>query len=418
MSVGQSRLCLLVTRCSPLLVRQPSIVAPANVVGHKHLTTKPNYKKPYPYKEKSFGFFRAMFEYTSARLNENSRILLVEGPPCVGKSEFAKNLADNFKLKYMPPITEDDLFTHNGLDIRQLNELMPTEKMKVYDLDMFYSEPDPKNMLHIGGTQMLFFKHRFYQYIEALKHVLHTGQGVVLENSVWSDACYAMNMAEHGYFTKKGIKWLLEFEEHARRTLWKPHLIIHLDAPSSLVVQRMKEKYPKYANSPVLRESYFDGLRDKFVNTYIPHMSKYCDTLYYDVTQMEDFDLLAMDLESMDLISARFAEGVKFMDWRLEKEEQWSMYRVYVSDKKRVNLALKWRLPYNCPELTLSGEELVMMFSILERFPQLTYSPSYWHDKDGNFIANPELGDVTPLSLMSETPLGQSLKQTKKIASA
>lgn len=31
------------------------------------------------------------------------------------------------------------------------------------------------------------------------------GQGVVLENSVWADACYAMNMADHGYLTRKGM---------------------------------------------------------------------------------------------------------------------------------------------------------------------------------------------------------------------
>lgn len=37
---------------------------------------------------------------------------------------------------------------------------------------------------------------------------------------------------------------------------------------------------------------------------------------------------LAMDLESMDLISKKFAEGVKYLDWRLDKEEFWSMYRI------------------------------------------------------------------------------------------
>jgi hypothetical protein len=35
-----------------------------------------------------------------------------------------------------------------------------------------------------------------------------------------------------------------------------------------------------------------------------------------------------MDLEGMDLISARFGESTKFADWHKQKEEQWSMYRL------------------------------------------------------------------------------------------
>lgn len=199
MSVGQSRICFLVTRCSQQFMRQPNVVAPVALEGRRHLSTKPNYKKPYPYKEKSFGFFRALLDFTSARINENSRIILVEGLPCVGKSEFAKNLADNFQLKYMPPVTEEDLFIHNGFDIRQLNDAMPTEKMKFYDLDMFYAEPDPKNMLHFGSTQILFFKKRFYQYVEALKHVLHTGK----------DGCNLQyTVTEVSFYTESNIRFL------------------------------------------------------------------------------------------------------------------------------------------------------------------------------------------------------------------
>ncbi|XP_045168556.1 NADH dehydrogenase [ubiquinone] 1 alpha subcomplex subunit 10, mitochondrial-like [Mercenaria mercenaria] len=404
MSVSQARLCLFVGRGSALFARQPNFVVSTTVEGHRHLTTHPQYKKPYPYERRRFGFFNALLDYTVARINENSRILMIEGPPCVGKTEFAKKVADAFQLKYMPAITEEDLFIRNGFDRRELNNMMPTEKMRCYDLDMFYAEPDPKNMMYFGATQVDFFKARYYQYVDALKHLLHTGQGVVLENSVWSDACYALNMADHGYFSKQGIRWFMDYRKNVLNFLWKPHLVIHLDAPSSLTVKNMKEKHPQYEHSPVLRESYFDGLREKFQKFYIPYMEKHCDTLYYDVTNMEDFDLLAMDLEGMDLISARFGESFKFANWRKDKEEQWSMYRVNVSDPTTVENNLNWRGPWNVPELSMSGEELAQLQEIEEKIPQLRYADQYWYDKAGNFTPRPELGEHGPLSLARDVP--------------
>ena len=180
MSLGQTRLCSFLMRGYVLSARQPNLIAPSCVEGQRLLTTQPQYKKPFPYKTKKFTFIRSLLEYTSARLNENSRIIMIEGPPCVGKTEFAKKLADNFKLLYLPAVTEEDMFIQNGFDIRQLNDLMPTDHMRVYDLDMFYAEPDPKNMMLFGSTQVSFFKARWYQYLDALIHVLSTGKFIYL----------------------------------------------------------------------------------------------------------------------------------------------------------------------------------------------------------------------------------------------
>lgn len=185
MPIGQARLCMVLGRSTALIPRQINIVTRATVQaneGQRYLTTNPQYKKPFPYKQKSFGLLRSLTEYTCARLNENSRILMIEGPPCVGKTEFAKNLADYFKLKHLPAITEEDLFVINGFDTRQLNELMSDDKLKPADLDMFYAEPDPKKMLTFGSTQIQFFQARYYQYVEALQHVLHTGQYYIIKS--------------------------------------------------------------------------------------------------------------------------------------------------------------------------------------------------------------------------------------------
>lgn len=46
---------------------------------------------------------------------------------------------------------------------------------------------------------------RLSQYIDALAHVLSTGQGVVLDRCVYSDFVFAEAMFSQNYISKKGI---------------------------------------------------------------------------------------------------------------------------------------------------------------------------------------------------------------------
>lgn len=408
MALRQTKLCVVLRRCGTPLIRQNNAAAAVSIEGHRHLTTNPKYEKPYPYKTKRFNILRSIFDFTTSRINENSRIIMVEGPPCVGKTEFAKNLAQRFNLLHIPNITENDIFNVNGFDTRQLNEMMPSPKMKKYDLSMLYSEKDPEQFVYYGLLQIEFFQKKLEQYIEASRHVLSTGQGVVLENNVWNDATYALNMADFGFLSKKGLAWYMYNRKNTLNFFWKPHLIIHLDAPSSYVVKKLKEKNPDYEGSPALTEKYFDGLRDKYQKFYLPYMSKYMDTLTYDATNLEDFELLALDLEGLDLISSY--GDPKFSDWRREKEEEWTFYRLSMCNEKHLHIMKTWRMSYDCPDLFMTGEESRAYKDIITQFPQLAIeSKSYWYDKEGKLTDRPELQDITPLSPAAESPLVQGV---------
>lgn len=175
MALRQTKLCVVLRRLGSPFVRQNNATAVVSIEGHRHLTTNPKYEKAYPYKTKRFNILRSIFDFTTSRINENSRIIMVEGPPCVGKTEFAKKLAQRFNLLHIPSVTEDDLFNVNGFDTRQLNEMMPSPKMKKYDLSMFYSEKDPEQLVYYGLLQIEFFQKKLQQYVEANRHVLSTG---------------------------------------------------------------------------------------------------------------------------------------------------------------------------------------------------------------------------------------------------
>lgn len=177
MATGQTRLCVLFRSGGGLLARKVSCVAPATVEGQRHLTTHPRYKTPYPYKTKKFNYFSSLIDFTTSRFNENTRLITVEGLPCVGKSEFSRKLASTFQLHHISPSTEDEMYNINGFDIRQLNDAFDNPKLKFYDLKDFYMNPgELKETGLMLTTEMRMLVERYYEYINALKHVLSTGR--------------------------------------------------------------------------------------------------------------------------------------------------------------------------------------------------------------------------------------------------
>jgi hypothetical protein len=53
---------------------------------------EPGYSRPapFPYKEKQYNFWRALLDDTTQRFDENSKIIVVDGPPTGNKDKFAK----------------------------------------------------------------------------------------------------------------------------------------------------------------------------------------------------------------------------------------------------------------------------------------------------------------------------------------
>lgn len=100
----------------------------------------------------------------------------MDGNIAVGKTEFAKKLADRFDLKYFPPTREKQLFLHEdgyNFDKRALDPLMP-EGLRSYDLEKFYSDPNPERGL-VGRLQVMWYRHKFLDYLLALRHLANTG---------------------------------------------------------------------------------------------------------------------------------------------------------------------------------------------------------------------------------------------------
>lgn len=162
---------------------------------------------PFPYKEKRYNFFRALFDPTTSRLDENSKLIVVEGPPAAGKGVLAKELADDLGMAYFPsPTVAENYINDYGYDVRQLDDQLP-ESCKSYDENDFLKDPMRLNGSKAARFQLSKLALRYKCYLEALAHILNTGQGVVMDRSPYSDLVYITAMAEVGIVSKNGKKF-------------------------------------------------------------------------------------------------------------------------------------------------------------------------------------------------------------------
>lgn len=76
---------------------------------HEAVAAKP---KPWNYEKWEFNLHRYVLfnDRTTLRLDENSKIVVVEGAHGVGKSKFAAELAEELGMKYVPQPKMDDIF--------------------------------------------------------------------------------------------------------------------------------------------------------------------------------------------------------------------------------------------------------------------------------------------------------------------
>ena len=70
---------------------------------------------------------------------------------------------------------EIDCFTTNPyrFDIRSLKDMLP-ESAQTHDLKDFYHDPHPEKG-KIGRLSLLWYRHKFDSYCEAMKHLMSTG---------------------------------------------------------------------------------------------------------------------------------------------------------------------------------------------------------------------------------------------------
>lgn len=204
----------------------------AGITSKELRKNRPPRPPPYDWRHKKTTIWTYHTDPMMERFDDNTKVIIIEGMPAVGKDKVAKQLAEELEMKYMAPPSYDDLWINPyGVDMRSFNPKLPVNA-QFYDLNTFLQDPKHINVtsMQIG---MLFM--RCNQYIDALAHVLSTGEGVVLQRSPWTDHIFMEAMAARGWVSKLALEYHRDACRGTFHEFMRPHLTIYLDAPISVI---------------------------------------------------------------------------------------------------------------------------------------------------------------------------------------
>lgn len=360
-------------------------------------TTRPPKPKPWPYTDKSYSFLNSLYDRTTSRFDENTKIIVVEGPVAAGKSKLAKQLAEDLEMLYLPEANLDMIYTNKyGFDLKTLDNQLPDD-CKSFDVNNFLMNPRHKLT---ASFQIFQYTVKYSQYIDALAHLMSTGQGVVLDRCVYSDFVFTEAMYKHGYLSRAAYNGYYEVRKNSIDELLRPHLVVYLDVPVPKVLDNIKKRAISCeCNSPALTPQYLTDMERQYKQNYLKEISKHAELLVYDWSEEGDAEVVVEDIERIDF--DRFdIQDIKMIDWNQEVEEDWAVLRRRYADQKDDLMQQVYHVPlYKVPEMQIDPLESKLYYETIESAPGMVYDAGFnsqMGDKGVLFKTKPINRDTLP----------------------
>lgn len=305
------------------------------------------------------------------------QVIVVEGPISAGKTEFAKDLAKDLQMTYMAQPTLDEIYINPyGFDMRQLDSQLPAS-VRSFDVKNFCLTPKAKL---VAQFQIRMLMLRYSRYVDALAHLLSTGQGVVCNRSPYSDYVFVEAMFKHGYLSKGARSVYYDLRAHTITELMKPHLVVYLDVPVSKVKDNIKKRGLDYeTKSAVFTDEYLSDIENIYKQRYLKEITQHAELLVYDWTNGGETEVVVEDIERIDF--DRFDHyDPKMKDWRLPNEWEWCEMRQRFTNEK-CDLMNYFNVPrFDVPELITQPDDHKVWHDLWFNAPGMKYS--YGYNKD------------------------------------
>jgi len=281
----------------------------------------PNWKRPapFPYETKNYNIFRALFDDVTHRFDENTKIIIVDGPPTGNKEKFARYMADKFDMKYIPDADMDMWYLDDfGVDLRCLNpKVHPC--MRTLDIHQWLQKP---HHYHTARLQQDLMISRFVRYFDAHNHLLNTGQGVVCHRSLYSDIAFARTILDQGWMRKEAFQYLEDSKALVIDEFLRPHVVVYCDmAPETVCANAEARNEPGEKNSPFFTPEVQANLAKNYRELVLKPLSEHAEVLVYDWNHPDiDYDAILDDITELDFSQyTKYHE--KMNDWTMTKGE-------------------------------------------------------------------------------------------------
>ncbi|XP_074824371.1 NADH dehydrogenase [ubiquinone] 1 alpha subcomplex subunit 10, mitochondrial isoform X3 [Natator depressus] len=228
-------------------------------------------------------------ERSTKKFNKYSKIFTVDGNLSSGKGKLAQQIAEKLGMQYFP---EADV---HYLDRVTGDGTLLDEKFNGHcSLEKFYNDPKCPD----GNSYRLqawLYSNRVLQYSDALELLLSTGQGVVMERSVYSDFVFMEAMFQQGYIHKRCVDHYNEVKGISICEFLPPHLVIYVDVPVSEVQKRIQEKGKPHEKK--VSPAYLQSIEDVYKKSFLPEISETSEVLQYTASAAQDVEKVVEDIE-------------------------------------------------------------------------------------------------------------------------
>lgn len=304
-------------------------------------------------------------------------MIVVEGPIASGKSAFAKDLAKDLDMFYVPQPSMDDVYINSyGYDLRQLDANLP-ENVRSFDERKFCENPNHRN---VAQMQIRMYMLRYERYVDALAHLFSTGQGVVTNRCPYSDYVFLELLHKFGYVSKGVRSAYYHLRGQTITETLKPHLVIYLDVPVAKTKENIKKRARDYeVASKVFTDDFLGHMEQIYKQTYLKDITQHAELLVYDWSNGGETEVVVEDIERIDF--DRFDHyDPKMKDWRYANEWEWCEMRMrFTYDKWE--LMNYFNVPrFDVPELVMTAEDNKAWNDAWYDAPGMKYAPGYNED--------------------------------------
>ncbi|CAH0403225.1 unnamed protein product [Chilo suppressalis] len=341
---------------------------------------------PFDYENKDYTFLRSLFDRTTHRFDDNTKVIVVEGPVAVGKTQFAAALAEDLGMKHFKEANMDYHYVRpNGHDLRMFNDKVP-EDTRTFDHVDFNLNP---NHRLAANFQIMTYIARYGQYIDALAHLFNTGQGVVLERSPYSDFVFLEAMYAQKWISKAARSIYYELRNISIEELMRPHLVVYLDIPVNTVEASIKKRGLEHeVKGKALTTAFLTEMEKQYKTKYLRDIATHAELLVYDWSGGGDVEVVVEDVERLDFDKYTEREEPKMKDWRLPREVEYADQRMLYTNGKYW-LMNQFNVPNtSAPELITSAEDAYEREKVIYGHPDFEYEIGYNAKDTGKLTKN------------------------------
>ncbi|XP_006893567.1 PREDICTED: NADH dehydrogenase [ubiquinone] 1 alpha subcomplex subunit 10, mitochondrial [Elephantulus edwardii] len=328
----------------------------------------------------------------SKRLTERSKVITVDGNLCSGKGQLAKDLAEKLGMRHFP-----EAGIHYAA--RRVGDGKPLDRELSGDcsLEEFYDDPK-SNTGNSYRLQAWLYANRLLQYADALEHLLSTGQGVVLERSIFSDFVFVEAMYKQGYIRKQCVDHYSEVKKITLCEYLPPHVAIYIDVPVPEVQSRIQKKGDVIRLAPLLVADLGPLTRAHVLpmaaepsrlpmadagplavqqggSTLVTGLCEKCEVLQYSAREAQDAEKVVEDIEYL-----QFEKG----PWPQQDDLAFHNLRMLVQDKSKVIHFTT--IPIYLPEITVGAHQSDRLYHKFRELPGRKYEPGYNADVGDKWI--------------------------------